>query len=391
MRINTAEAKRYLDPEAINAYSLLHSEGLYVGQRSTTSRKRVLNLTRSAYPGQQRFGTVTWSGDVAATWETLRRQISDGLNFCATGMPYWTTDVGAFFVSRRPDAWFWAGDFDAGVDDLGYRELYLRWFQYGAWLPMLRAHGTDTPREIWRFGEPGDPLYDALVTALRLRYRLLPYIYSLAGWTTQRAYTMLRSLPFDFRQDTNVYDLGDQFMLGPAFMVCPVYQPMHYGPGSRILTGVPCQRRVYLPAGTEWFSLHTDARLDGGTWLEAEAPLEHIPVFVRAGSIVPMGPVRQHTADLPDAPLEIHVYAGRDGVFSLYEDAGDGYAYEDGEYSSIEITWHDSARRLTVGERTGRVPGRPSAHELLVTLHHGDGDTATRRVVYGGQEVDLPW
>ena len=193
LRINTAEAKRYLDPEVVNAFSLLHSEGIYSGQRATTSQKRVLNLTRSAYIGQQRYGTVTWSGDVSATWEVLRRQIAEGLNFCATGMPYWTTDVGAFFVARRPELWFWAGDYDAGVQDLGYRELYVRWFQYVAWLPMFRAHGTDTPREVWRFGEPGESTYEAIVAALRLRYRLLPYIYSLAGWTTQNGYTMLRA------------------------------------------------------------------------------------------------------------------------------------------------------------------------------------------------------
>ena len=155
LRINTDEAKRYLDPELINAYSLLHSETIYAGQRAGSAGKRVLNLTRSAFPGQQRYGTVTWSGDVTASWETLRRQVADGLNFCATGMPYWTTDVGGFFVGRRPELWFWAGDFDDGVADLGYRELYLRWFQYAAWLPMLRSHGTDTPREIWRFGGPG--------------------------------------------------------------------------------------------------------------------------------------------------------------------------------------------------------------------------------------------
>ena len=199
MRINTEEAKRYLDPEYINAYSLLHSKGIYEGQRATTSRKRVVNLTRSAYAGQQRYATITWSGDIVASWETLRRQIPAGLNFCLTGSPYWTLDIGGFFVRRKPDLWFWSGDYDQGVDDLGYRELYVRWFQYAAFLPMFRAHGTDTPREIWRFGEPGDLFYDTLVKFLRLRYRLMPYIYSLAGMVTHASYTMLRALPFDFR------------------------------------------------------------------------------------------------------------------------------------------------------------------------------------------------
>lgn len=389
MRINTAEAKRFIDPELINAYSLLHSEGLYDGQRSAASRKRVLNLTRSGYPGQQRYGTVVWSGDVTATWETLRRQIAEGLNFCVTGMPYWTADIGAFFVADRDDAWFWSGDYDAGVDDLGYRELYLRWFQYGAWLPMFRAHGTDTPRELWRFGEPGDPVYDGLVAALELRYRLLPYIYSLAGWTTHRAYTMLRSLPFDFRDDSAVHDVADQFMLGPAFMVCPVHEPMVYGPESTELGDVPRQRRVYLPAGGDWYDLWTDERLDGGTRLDAATPLERVPVFVRAGSIVPMGPIRQHAHDLPDAPLEIHVYPGRDGAFLLYEDEGDGYDYENGWFSTVEFRWEDALRRLTIGERVGRFPGM-SIERVLELVLHGER-RATKRLDYSGEQAVVEW
>ena len=226
LRINTDEAKRYLDPQFINAYSLLHSQGIYEGQRAATNAKRVINLTRSAYLGQQRYATITWSGDVMATWETLRKQVADGLNFCATGSPYWTIDIGAFFVQNKPDLWFWNGDYDEGVADWAYRELYVRWFQYATFLPMLRAHGTDTPREIWRFGEPGEVIYDALVKFLHLRYRLLPYIYSLAGWTTQHDYTMLRLLAFDFRGDPKAYDMRDQFMFGPAFLVCPITEPI---------------------------------------------------------------------------------------------------------------------------------------------------------------------
>jgi alpha-D-xyloside xylohydrolase len=400
LRINTEEAKRYLDPEVINAYSLLHSEGIYRGQRATSSTKRVLNLTRSAFPGQQRYGAVTWSGDVSATWDTLRRQIAEGLNFCATGMPYWTTDAGAFFVARRPDLWFWAGDYDAGVDDLGYRELYARWFQYAAWLPMLRSHGTDISREVWRFGDPGDPTYEAIVAAVRLRYRLLPYLYALAGWTTQRAYTMLRSLPFDFRDDPAVFDVADEFMCGPAFLVCPVHAPMAYGPGSVPLADRPRTRSVYLPAGSDWFDLWTERRHRGGQRIEADAPLERIPVFVRAGSIVPMGPVRQHADDLPNVPVELHVYPGRDAAFSLYEDEGDGYGYEDGAFSSIEVTWDDTARCLTVGERQGGFPGVQLEREFVVTVHAGfdedgagqpGGRTDTLRLRYAGQRVAVHW
>jgi alpha-D-xyloside xylohydrolase len=173
---------------------------MYKGQRGVTGDKRVVNLTRSAYAGQQRYGTIAWSGDIVATWETLRNQIPAGLNFCVTGLPYWTLDIGAFFVKNKPELWFWSGDYDEGAQDPGYRELFVRWFQYGAFLPMFRTHGTDTPREIWRFGNPGELMYDTLVKYLRLRYRLLPYIYSLAGLVTQQDYTLMRALPFYFRQ-----------------------------------------------------------------------------------------------------------------------------------------------------------------------------------------------
>ncbi len=369
VHINVEEAKRYLDPEFINAYSLLHSKGIYEGQRSVTADKRVLNLTRSAYMGQQRYGTVTWSGDSAATWETLHKQIADGLSFCATGSPYWTVDVGAFFVKRRADLWFWCGDYDEGVDDLGYRELFVRWFQYATFLPMLRAHGTDTPRELWRFGDEGDPMYAALVKFLRLRYRLLPYIYALAGWTTHEDYTMLRLLAFDFRADANTYDIRDQFMFGPALLVCPVTRPIYYTAKSSPVEGAVKTRSVYLPAGDDWYNFWTDERLVGGQTVQAAADLEIIPLFVRAGSIIPQRAPAQYADETPDAVVELHLYPGRDGRFQLYEDAGDGYDYEHGAFSTIEIEWQDAPRRLTIGERSGCYPGMPEARSFLVVLH----------------------
>ncbi|CAG0937632.1 alpha-glucosidase [Thermoflexales bacterium] len=387
LRINTEEAKRYLDPEVINVYSLLHSEGIYQGQRKVTEAKRVVNLTRSAYLGQQRYATITWSGDVVATWETLRKQIADGLNFCVTGVPYWTTDIGAFFVGRKPDLWFWSGDYDAGVDDLGYRELYVRWFQFGAFLPMFRAHGTDTSREIWRFGEPGDLMYDALAKVLQLRYRLLPYIYSSAGWTTHQAYTMLRALPFDFRHDPAVYDVADQFMFGPAFLVNPVTQPMYYTRGSVPLADARKARSVYLPAGTEWYDFWTDQRYQGGQTSEACATLDVLPLYVRAGSIVPMGPRRQHVDDQPDAPIELHVYPGRDSCFLLYEDEGDSYRYEQGAFATIQIEWDNAARRLTLGQRAGQYPGMSEQREFRVVVH--DVKLDGRRVNYDGQPISV--
>lgn len=387
LRINTGEAKRYLDPEFINAYSLLHSQGIYEGQRRATGAKRVVNLTRSAYLGQQRYATVTWSGDITARWETLRKQVAEGLNFCATGLPYWTVDIGAFFVQRKPGMWFWSGDFDAGVDDLGYRELFVRWFQYGAFLPMFRAHGTDTPREVWRFGEPGEPFYDALVQALELRYRLLPYIYSLAGWVTHRDYTLLRGLPFDFRSDPACYDVGDQYLFGPALLVCPVTHPMLYAPGSQPLHGVDGTRPVYLPAGADWYDFWSGQKYRGGQTLQASAPLERLPLYVRAGSILPLGPVRQHANDLPEAPLELHIYPGCDGNFQLYEDEGDQYNYEAGMYATIDFSWQEAGRQLTLGERRGGYTGMLAQRVFAVILHEAGQVSAPRPVHYAGQAV----
>jgi alpha-D-xyloside xylohydrolase len=394
LRINTEESKRYLDPEFINAYSLLHSQGIYEGQRRVTREKRVINLTRSAYLGQQRYATITWSGDTAASWETLRRQIADGLNFCATGMPYWTMDIGAFFVKHKPELWFWCGNYDEGVDDLGYRELFVRWFQYGAFLPMFRAHGTDTPREIWRFGNPGDPFFDALVNALRLRYRLLPYIYSLAGWTTQHDYTMLRALPFDFRSDPLTYAIRDQYMFGPALMVNPVTRPMLYNAGSQPLNGIPQTRPVYLPSGADWYDFWTGQRYAGGQTIKADAPISRLPLFVRAGSILPMGPVRQHVNDLPEAPIELHIYPGQDGSFELYEDEGDEYNYEDGAFSTIDIQWVDAERQLILEARKGEYAGMPDRRTFEIVLHdaktfrHEDSKAGSNQtVIYYGRPV----
>ena len=315
----------------------------------------MVNLTRSAYAGQQRYATITWSGDLAATWETLRRQIPAGLNFCVTGLPYWTLDIGAFFVKRKPELWFWCGDYDQGVDDLGYRELYARWFQYGAFLPMFRAHGTDTPREIWRFGNPGEPVYDTLVKYLRLRYRLMPYNYSLAGQVTHQDYTMLRVLSFDFRHDPNVYDIGDEYMFGPAFLVCPVTKPMYFAANSVPLKEVEKTRSVYLPSGNDWYDFWTGKRYSGGQTISADAPLETMPLYVRSGSIFPIGPQIQFTGDQPDAPIELWMYPGQDGEFTLYEDEGDNYNYEQGSFATIHIAWNESTRQLTLDDRRGKL------------------------------------
>jgi len=402
MRNDTEESKRYLDAGFINAYSLLHSQGIYEGQRAVTQDKRVVNLTRSAYGGQQRYATITWSGDIAASWETLRRQIPAGLNFCATGLPYWTLDIGAFFVKRRPELWFWCGDYDAGVADLGYRELYVRWFQYGAFLPMLRAHGTDTLREIWRFGNPGEVVYDTLVKYLRLRYRLMHYIYSLAGQVTRQDYTMMRALPFDFRDDPNTYNVADQYIFGPAFLVNPVTQPMYYTANSTPLEWVEKTRSVYLPAGSKdhqaeplyWYNFWTGERHLGGQTILTDAPLEIMPLFVRAGSIIPFGPDIQYTGDQLDAPIELWVCPGQDGRFTLYEDEGDNYNYEQGSFATIHFTWDDSARQLILDDRQGSYPGMQASRVFRVVIAGGEPfdalaaqATSARSVLYDGQRV----
>lgn len=403
--INTAESKKYLDPEYINAFSLLHSKGIYEGQRKAMEEKRVVNLTRSAYAGQHRYSTVTWSGDIAANWETLRRQIPDGLNFCVTGEPYWTLDIGAFFVGgtkcariwhgdeNAPGLWFWSGEYDGGCEDLGYRELYVRWFQYGAFLPMFRSHGTDTPREVWRFGEPGTMFYDTLVNYIHLRYRLMPYIYSLAGRVTLESYTMMRALAFDFREDIDTYDISDQYMFGSAFLVNPVTEPMYYKSASKKVEGVKKSRKLYLPKGYGWYDFWTGERLEGGAWIESEAPLEIMPLFVKAGSLVPMGPRVQHTAEQPHAPIELRIYAGADGDFILYEDEGDNYNYEKGAFTTVGIHWKDDMKQLTIDDRRGAFDGMWESRTfklVMVGKGHGAGEAAAeadRIVEYHGKSM----
>jgi len=374
---NTGTFKRYLPPDQINAFALHHSRGMYEGQRAETEEKRVVNLTRSAYPGQARYGTVTWSGDITARWETFKKQIPAGLNFAITGSPRWTFDIGGFFVNNRRDQadglWFWDGGYPNGYEDRGYRELFVRWFQMAAFLPMFRAHGTDTPREVWRFGKPGEPVYDTLVRFIHLRYRLLPYLYSLAGWETHRSYTMLRALAFDFRHDPLVYNIADQFMCGPALLVCPVTRPIYSGPDNLVIENPAPERTIYLPAGTSWYNFWTGRRYSGGQVLRTPATLDIIPLFVRAGSILPMGPAIQHSGEKVGAPIEVRVYLGGDCQFDLYDDEGDSYRYELGEFSWTSFRWEDSARTLTAGPRQGTFRGMP-ATQVFHIVESGEGE-----------------
>lgn len=341
------DAGKYMPAQCLNAYGLFHARTIYEGQREVSDEKRVVNLTRNSYVGGQRYGVILWSGDIYASWETLRRQIAAGLNFCASGFPYWTLDIGAFFV-KKGEPWFWNGDYEEGLSDLGYRELFVRWFQYGAFLPVFRSHGTDVRREPWLFDSREVGFYDALCSAVSLRYRLLPYIYSWAYRVWKEDKTFLRMLAFDFLQDERALDIADQYMFGESILVCPVTEPMYYGIGSRVLGGIPEKRTVYLPENCDWYDFYTGERYRGGQYVEADAPLSRIPLFVRAGSILPMTGAVQNTARAAEAEVEYRVYAGADCRFTLYKDSGDGYGYERGEYTLTELVWEEERKRLFV-------------------------------------------
>ncbi len=310
--------------------------------------KRVINLTRSAYTGQQRYGTVMWSGDTDASWETFKDQIAIGLHFSASGLPWWTMDTGAFFV-KRGEYWYWNGKYDETVDDPAYCELYVRWYQYAAFLPMFRAHGTDCRRELWNFkGE----YYDALLKANRLRYSLMPYIYSEAGKVWLNDKSLIRWLAFDFTDDKKTWEIMDQFMFGECLMVCPVTEPMGFNDNhdmrsycenenstrsewnrnTEVQDEAGASRTVYFPSGCDWYDFYTGEKHAGGTTAAVSAKLDEIPLFVKAGSLIPMHKPALSTEEQTD-DIEWKKYGDGEVSYELYEDAGDGYGYERGEYT----------------------------------------------------------
>ncbi len=333
-----------LGMDVFNAYPLVHTQAVYEGWRKEHTDRRAVILTRSAYAGQQRNAAISWSGDIGATWDVLAKQIPAGLNFSMSGIPYWNTDTGGFFGSRS-------------TDDEGWADLFTRWFQYSAFCPMLRIHGTDQPKEIWRWPQP---TRDVLTRFDELRYHLLPYIYSTSWKVTSEGSTMMRALPMDFRTDERVLEVTDQFMFGPALMACPVTKP-----GART-------RTVVLPKGTEWIDFWTGTRHQGGATIVSDA-VDKLPIFAKAGAILPYGPSVQNAGQSQD-PTELRVYPGADGAFTLYDDEGDGYAYEKGAYATIELRWNDKARTLTLGRRKGTYPGMsPSRRFRIVPVRPGSG------------------
>ena len=352
----------------VNVYPLLDTGAVYEGQRSASDKKRVFILSRSAFAGSQRNAVTAWSGDINSDWFSFRRQIPAGLNFALSGIPYWTTDIGGFVFGSPADP--------------SFRELFIRWFQYATFNPVLRVHGTRNPdeNELWSYGPDAQSI---LVNFDRLRYRMLPYIYSLAWKTTSEAYTPMRPLVMDFRDDPRAQNMGDQFMYGPAFLVNPVTEPSSSA------------RQVYLPSAT-WYDFWTGSAINGGRMINAITPLDRVPVYVRAGSIVPLGPDEEWSTQKPEDPIELRIYPGANADFTLYEDENDGYDYEKGVYATIPLHWDDAARTLTIGERKGQFPGMLQERTFRIVFvrdNHGMGvnsaDEADKVVPYSGKQVSV--
>lgn len=341
-----------------NAYALMNAEAIYDGQRGVDPDKRVFLLTRSGFSGLQRYSTATWSGDIATRWEDMEAQIAAGLNFAMSGIPYWTMDIGGFCVEDRYVAAQKKYNLNGEEnDDLKeWRELNTRWYQFGAFAPLFRAHGQWPFREVYNIAPEHHPAYKSIVDYTKLRYRMMPYIYSLAGKTYFDDYTIMRPMVMDFTDDTFTRNIKDQYMFGPAFLVAPVYR---YGARNR---------DVYFPKGEVWYDFYTGNAVKGGQLINVDAPYERIPLFVRGGSIVPMGGEIQYALQPDESPLTILVYAGSNGSFTLYEDEGTNYDYEKGEYTEIPLTYNDKTRTLTIGERKGSYKGMKATRNLNIVL-----------------------
>jgi len=360
----------------VNAYPLQHVGGVSSHQRATTGNKRVTILTRSAFAGQQRYGAVTWSGDIRSDWATFRRQIPAGLNFSLTGIPYWNTDIGGFF----------AGNFrrSGGNKNPEFQELYVRWMQFGAFSPMMRSHGTDFPREIYQWSDRGQWPFDVQEKFINIRYQLLPYLYSTAWNVTNNSGSFMRALVSDFGADKTVYDIDHEYLFGQSFLVSPVTEK-----------GVKTQA-VYLPGGTSWFDFWTGATTPGGVTVQRETPIDILPLYVKAGSVIPWGPRVQYAEEKKWDRLEIRIYGGADGQFTLYEDENDNYNYEKGSFSTIKFNWNDKTKTLVIDGREGSFPGMLKSRKfniVLVKEDRGNGTENTtkpdRVVNYTGKKSEV--
>ncbi len=384
-----------------NAFPLETVRGVYQAQRKESSAKRVFIMTRSAFAGQQHYGSNMWSGDVASSWDMLRKQVPAGLSYSLTGNPNFNTDIGGFFCgsynTKGPGS---------APQNPQYQELYVRWMQYGLFCPIFRSHGADAPREIWQFGEKGEPVYDAIERTIRLRYRLIPYLYSMAWQVTSNNESYLRPLFSDFANDRRVWDTTDEFMFGRSILAAPVVEAQYtaeavvkedamsgwdkkeaHDSGNLAKVDFKAQKTAtkYLPSGAEWYDFWTGKRFKGGQKVTLQTQLDRVPMFVRAGSILPLGPEMQYTGEKSWDNLEIRIYPGADGTFVLYEDEGDNYNYEKGVFATIAFQWNNKSQTLTIGNRQGTYPGMLESRHFTVVLPDG----RQQSVAYEGSSVEV--
>ena len=380
--------------EYFNAYALVNAQAIYEGQRSTwkkASRQqkangepRVFLLTRSGFAGMQRYSTATWSGDIGTRWEDMRAQMTAGMNYSLSGLPFWGMDMGGFCVENRyvRAQQLYDRTKQENEDLKEWRELQTRWNQFGCFVPLYRAHGQWPLREPWNIAPENHPAYQSFAYYDQLRYRLMPYLYSMAGWVHLKDYTMMRALVMDFGDDYHVRDLKDQWMFGPSLMACPVSE---YKARNRT---------VYFPKERGWYDLYSGQYVEGGQYLTVEAPYDRIPVFVPEGSIIPFGPGMEWSDEKPAELIHLYIYGGRDAQFMLYEDEGTNYNYEQGKYATIDIRYDDAAKTLTLGKRNGQFNGMLKNRRFQVIyvskekaqpldFEHAKGDI----VEYSGEEV----
>ena len=375
--------------EYFNAYSIVNADAIYNGQRSVNPNQRVFLLTRSGFAGEQRYSTATWSGDIGTRWEDMRAQMTAGMNYSLSGLPFWGMDDGGFCVENRyvRAQQLYDQSQQENEDLREWRELQTRWNQFGCFIPIYRAHGQWPLREVWNIAPEGHPAYESIVWYQRLRYQMMPYLYSMAGWVHLHDYTMMRALVMDFNGDSKVYDIKDQWMFGPALMACPVstYQARN--------------RSVYFPKECGWYDLYTGKQIINGAssnrHLTVDAPYERIPVFVPEGAILPMGPEMEWSDEKPAEMIHLYIYAGRNGQFELYEDEGTNYNYEKGAYSTINIQYDDANRAVTIGERKGKFEGMLKKRQfniVLVTKEKAQplaAETKGTLVTYDGKAIKI--
>ena len=364
-----------------NTYSLAHTIGLYKNWRNDIPGKRAFFLVRQAFAGQQRNSATLWSSDITCTFHSYKDQVTQGINACASGIPYWTSDIGGYHLHWMPPDWTTPAN----------RELFTRWFQFGSFCPVFRIHGKG---ERALFSDNWDAATKRILLNYdNLRYRLMPYIYSLSWKVTSEGYTIMRALAFDFRTDPAIDNIQDQYMFGPAFLVNPVTREI-----SETAPASPEKntRKVYLPKSSDWYDFWTEKTYAGGETIDSPAPIETLPLYVRAGSIVPMGPFLQYATEKAADPLELRIYPGANGRFVLYEDANDNYNYEKGEYATIEFEWNNDARTLTISDRKGSFPGMPAERTINVVLvgpNHGTGagicPQPDKTVKYDGRKLEI--